>query len=221
MYLLSNGIQKSNLTCRWEYTVEKFDTEELNTYWNLKLTAVPIVCLPPGTYLVSVNHIASHWPGRWRTFFSSDWLQSQRFRRWRWCYSIVKEEWEEFIRRLGLGDRGGAGWMSGATVGWAPQALVRCATCVPHATTPSASAASGVGHTFLHHLLLRGSSGHTIAAAAASSSSHHHNRSTTTVCPFHSSSFVSGSPFLRPCHRALRLLHQRYILSASLVNPIW
>lgn len=30
MCLLSNGIQRSVFTCRWEYTVEKFDTEELN-----------------------------------------------------------------------------------------------------------------------------------------------------------------------------------------------
>jgi hypothetical protein len=110
MHLLSNGIQKSDLTCGWEYTVEKFDIEELNTYWNLKLIAVPIVCLPPGTFLVSVNHIASRWPGRWCTFFASDWLQAQQFRQWRWCCSIVKKEDRvEFIRRLGLG-QGGQGW---------------------------------------------------------------------------------------------------------------
>ena len=94
-------------------------------------------------------------------------------------------------------------WMSGVTAGgWAPQVLVRCATCcVPHAGTPS------VGHTFLRHFL-RGPVNSNISATVCPGSSVHGSRR-ASLCPFHSASFVSASS-LEPCHRALRLLHQRY-----------
>ncbi|KAG0614157.1 hypothetical protein M758_6G155200 [Ceratodon purpureus] len=106
--------------------------------------------------------------------------------------------------------------MSGVTGvgGWAPQALVRCATCcyVPHASTTSS-----VGHTLLLRHFLRGGAGlhhhhnDTISATSSTTSSSSSSgaaagrtlAASSFKCPFH-----SASP-LEPCHRALRRLHQR------------
>lgn len=88
--------------------------------------------------------------------------------------------------------------MSGVTA--ASQVLVRCATLPPR-----------VGHTFMRHLL-RGAAPGTFTGSASDCNST--SSSAAAVAPGHSchqrlplSTLFSGS---KPCHRALRLLHQRF-----------
>lgn len=95
-------------------------------------------------------------------------------------------------------------WMSGVTA--APQVLVRCATLQPR-----------VGHTFMRHLL-RGAVPGTFTGSASDCNST--SSSAAAVAPGHSchqglplSTLFSGS---KPYHRALRLLHQRWVTSISL-----